>query len=105
MQYRSEVQGIRCLHPTSVLCALFTTTIQAEVVGFEPTDLSISGFQDRCTKPDYATLPKALSVSENDREQELDGINLLSANDVRYVDCCYRLKSLKQESNPRPIHY
>jgi hypothetical protein len=30
------------------------------VVGFEPTEVSLSGFQDRCTKPDYATLPSGM---------------------------------------------
>lgn len=39
------------LSPSINLCC-------AEVVGFEPTKVfTLAGFQDQCTKPDYATLP------------------------------------------------
>ena len=54
-------------------------TIQAEAVGFEPTDLSISGFQDRCTKPDYATLPLTRRNSVSLHKKSLN--------------CCYRLRA------------
>ena len=36
----------------------------AERVGFEPTDLAASGFQDQRTKPGYATSPKKLATGE-----------------------------------------